>query len=184
MWNLGLLGAAGIRTGDFELITTTILSSSQPSVTFNNLGDYSSTYKHLQIRVVSRSTQANNLESFLLRMNGISSASYSYHQMYESGSSVASFGIANNTSIVAGFSAGANAGTNIFSANVIDILDPFSTTKNTTTRSFLGSTGAASGVRLYSGSFINTASITSLEVRDPSANFVTGSRFSLYGIRG
>jgi hypothetical protein len=52
---LGILSAAGAGggvAGDYELISSEILGTTAASVTFSSLGDYSSTYKHLQIRAV------------------------------------------------------------------------------------------------------------------------------------
>jgi hypothetical protein len=59
---LGILSAAGAGGGgplasDYELISTQILTSPQSSITFSSLGTYSSTYKHLQVRAVARSTR-------------------------------------------------------------------------------------------------------------------------------
>jgi len=67
---------------------------------------------------------------------------------------------------------------------VLDILDAYSTTKNKTIRSLSGMTGGANNLQLYSGLWNNTAAISSLNIFPGATNFVAGSRFSLYGIRG
>jgi hypothetical protein len=75
---------------------------------------------------------------------------------------------------------------NAFSTSVIDILDAYSSTKNKTVRILGGfADGANSRMRLGSGAWLNTASITSISITDgESQSFVAGSRFSLYGIKG
>jgi hypothetical protein len=184
---LGVLSAAGgapAGAGDYELIATEILGSSQSSVVFSNLGDYSSTYKHLQIRAVARVTESTTIRLQIMRYNGDSGANYSQHFMLADGSSVVSTGSANITSGVAFYINGNSNPTGAFGAGVIDILDPFSTTKYTTTRSFGGQTGY-SIMNLGSNSWRNTASLTSIEIfTEVSNTYAAGSRFSLYGIKG
>ena len=174
-------GAGGGPAGDYELIQTQILASATPSVTFSNLGNFSSTYRHLQVRMTTR-TDGSIFEGYV-RLNGDTGANYAYHQLVGTGSSVvASSGIG-----ITGFSQFANAVStspaNSFGASVFDLLDAYSTTKNKTGRAFLGVGGEF--VYLRSGLWLNTASITSIQLLiNGSGNFVTGSRFSLYGIRG
>jgi hypothetical protein len=77
----------------------------------------------------------------------------------------------------------ATATAGAFGADIIDILDPFKTTKNTTTRALVGQSGSFSRVALESGLWINTAAVTSISLVDVFGNFVQNSRFSLYGMR-
>jgi hypothetical protein len=72
---------------------------------------------------------------------------------------------------------------NIFGSAVIDILDPFSTTKNTTTRSLGGHNSSTARLYLGSGAYYSTAAVTSITVGPNSGSILAGSRFSLYGIR-
>jgi hypothetical protein len=78
-----------------------------------------------------------------------------------------------------------NATSTIFGPIIIDIVDAYSTTKNKTIRSLQGVYSTGFQVRLVSGSWRNTASITTIAMTSAnSSNFLTGSRFSLYGIKG
>jgi hypothetical protein len=185
MWNLGLLGASlFIPVGDYELIETAILGSSAPSVTFNNLDAWSSTYKHLQIRYTARSTRSAELVSVLgLQFNNITAANYFHHHLSGNGSSVSSFAATGSTSLRVGLATGASSTANNFGAGVVDLLDSYSTTKNKTFRSLTGLTNG-NFVRLKSGSLAETASVTEIKILDLFGDFVAGSRFSLYGIRG
>jgi hypothetical protein len=181
---LGVTASGFFNGGDFELISTTILPSAQSSVVFSNLGDYSSTYKHLQIRHLTRNSTSGN-EEIRLRFNAVTSAVYSFHSLYGNGSSVLTGAGSSLTSIISYPGANSNAPANVFGPAVIDILDAFSTTKNKTIRQFSGARfGSSNEVHLYSGSFQSTASTTELSITASGGTFVVGSRFSLYGIKG
>jgi len=187
----GVLSAAGAGVaGDYELIESSILTGTTGSVTFSNLGTYSSVYKHLQIRVAARSTASEVLTGVRLRLgNGSPDAStlYSAHQLYGFNGSVASGGEINQTWVFCSAVAGASASSNVFGAVVIDILDPYSTTKFKTTRS-LGGVSAGTGTNAYvaleSGNWRGTSSVTDTQVLPASGSWAAGSRFSLYGIKG
>ena len=182
----GILSAAGVQlapTGSYDLISTTILGTSAASVTFSNLGDYSSTYKHLQIRSVGKTTlSGDGAENLVLRFNGDTGSNYARHFL-QAQSSTATSGNAVSTSYVSGGILPTNA-IAAFGVNVCDVLDAYSTTKNKTTRTFYGSPSALSFVGLGSGVWLNTASITSITLSSSGGNLNTGSRFSLYGIKG
>jgi hypothetical protein len=184
----GVLSAAGAGLGfesDYELIASEILGSDTASVIFSNLGDYSSTYKHLQVRAVARSNGAFADDTLRLRFNADTGSNYSFHQLFGNGSSVVSGRFINQTGAYPAQIAAAASASNIFSGAVIDILDPYSTSKNTTIRGLSGITGNANLILLRSGAWLNTASITSITLAGiDGGNLLAGSRFSLYGIKG
>ena len=186
---LGILsaaGAGGVAAGTYELIESQILTGTQASITFSNLGTYSSTYKHLQLRYVGRTSYAGNGESMYFRFNGDTGNNYSHHRLYGTGSGVSAVATSATSYINVGFIA-SGTGSSTFASGVVDILDTYSTTKNKTTRSLNGVhiTTGAHLVSFGSGARYNTASITSIELfTETASNFVSGSRFSLYGIRG
>jgi hypothetical protein len=182
LFPLGILSAAGAGgvQGDYELIQTQILGSAQAEVVFSSLATYASTYKHLQIRYVARSSIADTDTVLDVKFNSQSST-YRTHTLYGLGSSVVSASTVNQ--ILYGIP-GANLSSGIFGAGVVDILDSFSSTKNTTVRALHGVTGSYSGIFLSSIGWFDTASITTITLSLLSSNLVAGSRFSLYGIRG
>jgi hypothetical protein len=182
----GVLSAAGadvepVFEDAFELIATTILTANTGSVTFSNLGDYSATYKHLQIRMTSRDDIGGTVQNFEFAINGVAGTSYATHKLIGNGSSVSSINNVSQAFHRAGISTSSGSTANAFGSTVIDVLDAYSTTKNTTARSLSGIGGV--NVRLVSGLFNNTASVASIRINNFS-NFVAGSRFSIYGIRG
>jgi hypothetical protein len=188
---LGIFSAAGaggvVAGAAYELIESFVVTgSSTTSVTFSSLGTYSSTYKHLQLRMTARTDRATVVDYVRLRFNGDSGSNYAFHNL--SGSALG--GVTSNYETGTQFNllraASANSSANIFGAITTDILDAYSTTKNKVTRTLGGvSSSTSSEIVLASGLWSNTASITSIFCGvGGGTNFVAGSRFSLYGIRG
>ena len=182
---LGVLAAqaegAVAAAGSYDLLETEILTGSQASVTFSSLNStYGANYQHLQIRMVARSSISDVHELPKITFNSTDGNS---HYLLGNGSSVSS---AYNGSVsLVGYATGATAASDIFTPTVIDILDPFNSTKNTTGRSLSGSVSNVSGeLRLFFGSqlYNATTTISTLTI-SVANNFVAGSRFSLYGLK-
>jgi hypothetical protein len=188
LFPLGILSAAGAGgevsvLSDYELITSTILGSSQSSVTFD-VSTYGSAYKHLQIRYTARSTRAAVADNLAVRFNGVTTDSYSHHRLLTEGSTVNSYSGSSAGYMLGDSTVGNTATTGAFSAGVIDILDPYSTSKNTTIRIFCGhAVSSANAIELVSGAFYNTAALTSTEIYALTGNLLAGSRFSIYGVK-
>ena len=179
----GVLSAAGAGgvAGDYELIESVILDTATSSITFSSLATYASTYKHLQIRFAGRSTRADQDSVIDFRFNS-TTTTYRSHALQGNGSSVSSF--TNADKLIFGL-AGASASSNIFGSGVIDILDPFSSTKNTTVRTLNGiHTGSYNRVWLQSLGWFDTATVTPIKLADAFGNLFAGSRFCLNGIKG
>jgi hypothetical protein len=181
-----LAGNAPLSLGSFDLLETTTLSTSASSVTFSGLGAYSD-YKHLQIRLVGRGTNASTASELVsLRLNGDTGTNYANHRLYTDGSTVSSAsGTAVNKMWVGNLPR--NSG-DIFGSAVIDILDFASSQKLTTTRTMSGAvvaTGGSIKLTYVSGLWTNTAPVTSVEISlgYDSPTFSAGSRFSLIGIK-
>jgi len=185
LFPLGLLSqGGGAGAGDFELISTTVLSSSASSVAFTSIP---ATYKHLQIRAAVRSDRALGIDTLTLRFNSDSGSNYWTHGMYGNGSSVSPLALGANTSIYAGRTTDSLNTANAFAPNIIDILDYVSANKNKTIRCLFGAdtVGSYPWQGLHSGLWNSTAAITRIDVLPITGpNFVSGSRFSLYGIKG
>lgn len=184
---LGILAASGSApTGDYELISTTIVSGTSTSAITFNVSSFASTYKHLQVRLVGRSGEATTgIYDLLIRFNGDTGSNYSGHNLRGTGSAVQSNALTSFTYILNESTFPGNSNTaNIFGSAVIDILDPFSTTKNTTTRSLGGHNSSTSRLYLGSGAYYSTTAVNSITVGPTAGSILAGSRFSLYGIKG
>lgn len=184
---MGFFAASGgAAAGAYELISTNILGSNTTSITFD-VSSLASTYKHLQLRIVANTTGTSGNNSLLgLRFNSDAASNYRAHSLrgYVNGVSSAEFNV--DTRAYVGLT-GTNFNANsIQGASVIDILDAFSSTKNTTVRSLTGIHAYSSPhyVGLYSAVWMNTATVTSINIGTYDPSFASTSRFSLYGIKG
>jgi hypothetical protein len=173
--------AGDVSLGSYDLLATEILTSSAASVTFSSLGDYAADYQHLQIRYNARLNPATgNALTFYMQYNGDTGSNYNGHALRGNGSTVTSSSVASAATVDIATATGASGN---FGAGVIDILDPFETSKFTTARSLSGSTGG-NQIELRSHLYRNTNSITSITVGGfGSEQFTSLSRFSLYGIK-
>lgn len=175
----------GAAAGSYDLISSTILTSDQASVTFD-VSTYAATYKHLQIRSVAHGSRLSNNSSILLvRFNSDTASNYSYHSLQGNGSAVSSSAASSVGYLEAAVFTGASAANQIQGAMVLDILDAFNTSKYKTTRAFSGENTAEPYVFFRSGNWRSTSAITSITLTDLfGGNLLATSRFSLYGIRG
>ena len=173
---------AGTVPSNEYLISTTLLTQNEPSVTFSNLDQFAGIYKHLQIVYSARSDASNTARPLVINFNGNTGTSYTAHDLFNNGSAVSSSA---NNGLAYSFFGYITAAGNIsgnFGAGVSDILDAFSATKNKTFRTLSGMTGTDGQIIINSGAFLNTSPISSLSIRSFSGNLATGSRFSLYGV--
>lgn len=182
----GLIGSVlSASKGGFELIDSVLLSSSSTSITFSNLSQYHSTYKHLQLRIVTRNTSNVGTGSLITRFNGDSANNYTYHALRGGGVSVTSEAVAPYNSILTSWNPHGGTDPGNWGVGIADILDWSSTNKNKTVRSFTGVMSYANICAILSGVWRNTAAITSISIVAEDGNaFAAGSRYSLYGIRG
>jgi hypothetical protein len=177
----GVLSAAGAGVGvagDYELIESAFITGSTTGQVDFSVSSFSATYKHLQLRVVGGGN-AGGSQGLNLRFNSDTGSNYAFHFLSGNGSAVSSSAFTSQTLIQAGLI----GGNDLFGSAVVDILDPFSTSKNKTTRSLSGYQPSPL-VRLYSGLFMSTSAVTSLNITSSATYFLAGTRVSLYGIRG
>jgi len=175
--------AGGGAASDYELISTSLISSNTASVTFD-VSALSATYKHLQVRITAKSSTISN-DSVDLTFNNDTSTNYSYHAMYGNGSSVGSETATSAPSCYSVAQLASSNDTNQFGASIVDILDAFETTKYKTVRSLKAAPQSSGGlIQLVSGNWRNTAAITSVKLTARSTNFASGSRLSIYGLKG
>lgn len=171
----------------YEQIATVVANGSSSEVTFSSIPQG---YKHLQIRYISRSQQNTTRPSLLyIRPNG----SYlgTGHYLLGASSSITSGNVTNFLNSHPAVSGTANS----FGSGIVDILDYTNSGKNPVLRSFSGFTNGGtlggSGVQsdtpvfLSSNSLNSAGAVTSITITNEGFNnLVSGSRFSLYGIRG
>jgi hypothetical protein len=182
---IGIIASSGggVASSYESIATVTVGSGGQSSVTFSSIP---STYQHLQVRYMPRISTSDTAENTWLRFNGDTGSNYTYHFLDGNGSSASAGAGTSQTRILAGRAGAANSGSNIFGANVLDVLDYANTNKYKTARILGGIDRNGDGnIRLDSGVWMNTAAVTSLTISPTTGNnFVQYSSFALYGIKG
>ena len=170
-------------TGVMFPIFATTVTSTAASITFSNIP---STYKHLQIRGIARSSRAASSDTIFMWYNGDTGTNYGLHFVSGNGSTANSFGAAANTATQMDVMqiATTSSATGVFGSIIIDILDYSNTSKFKTQRSIGGFNNTSNGVLgLCSGHWRNTNAITSITLDAHSTDtFQQFSTFALYGI--
>jgi hypothetical protein len=158
-------------------IQTYTLTGNTASVTFSNIPQ---NYTDLKIVISARSTNADYNDGINLILNG-STSNFTFRQLYGTGSAVAS----NSGSTNAGGNTSASTSTTNTFGNA-ELYIPNYTSSNFKSISWdsVGENNATSAISaLLASLWSSTASIISVGfVSSSSANFVSGSTFTLYGI--
>jgi hypothetical protein len=168
--------------GAYDSLATVTLSATTSSITFAGIP---STYKHLQIRGIGRSSTASDYSNNA-RFNGDTSASYAYHWVQGNGTSATSSNTFGDTFMNMGQLLPLSSQTaSAFGTFVMDILDYSNTTKNKTARTLAGFDVNGGGiVLLSSGLYAKTDAINSITLYpSASASYPQYSTFALYGIK-
>jgi hypothetical protein len=166
-----------LASSSYESIATqTVGASPVSSITFSSIP---STYTHLQIRAAIFSN--GNQSDVRVQYNGDTASNYSQHGIYGNGATAISAG-AGGTVFAHG---GITGDTTRCGVSVIDILDYANTNKYKTNRTLGGVEQNGSGYVVFqSGSWRNTAAITSITILTNATNYTQYSHFALYGIKG
>lgn len=168
----------------YELIETITVSGTQSSITFNNLGDYSTTYKHLQIRGVARSNRGDDNSNGGIRFNNDSGSNYNYQHIQTLSGSFESATSTNQSSVILGYTiAGSSVEANAVGGFVIDLLDVYNTNKFKTVKSFSSQPYGRNFICFVTGAWFSTAPVTSVTFVDVTGSLITNTRMSIYGIR-
>jgi len=173
-----------ISTNSYESIATvTVGSGGASSISFSSIP---STYKHLQVRGIARTTRASDQDALVMQLNSDTGSNYSRHQLNGDGTSATGDAGTSTTGMQINRFAASTATANTFGTMVSDILDYLDTNKYTTVRTLGGYDNNGSGlITLNSGSWRNTAAVTTITLTSLNgANFAQYSSFALYGIKG
>lgn len=180
-----LVGNTAYDPGAFvSIATTTVGSGGSSSISFTSIP---STYKHLQVRMLSRSTRGAATADAWFQINSDTGNNYAHHDLNGNGTSASAGANSGTTNIyfcypIANIPA-SSATSGIFGTQVLDIHDYASTSKYKTTRMLGGFDANGSGsVYLSSGLWQSTSAITSLTFYNTS-NWAQDTKFALYGIK-
>jgi hypothetical protein len=187
---MGILGIyasqiSGHLSAPFDsLQTVTVGSGGASSISFTGIP---SIYKHLQLRIVARATDANAANYANLKVNSDTTLSnYARHLLVGNGSSAASYNSTGSTITNLGEIPAATATSGMFGVFVVDILDYQNTNKYKTIRSLGGDDRNGGGeVNYNSILWMSTTAISSIQLTTyTSANFAENTQAALYGIKG
>lgn len=173
--------SGNLFASDYESIATATASGSSATITFSSIP---STYRHLQIRIAGGITFGSNAyDALAIQFNSDTTAS-NYNQHYAAGSGTTAYaGTYSSVRNAAVWMIQSNTG--ILSPGVIDIADYSTTTNRKTLRSLSGIEFNTGGQIFFNSTlWMNTAAITSISLVSSSGNFISGSSFALYGIKG
>lgn len=181
----GVIASSYKAGGSFESIATVTGTGSSTSLTFNSIP---STYKHLQIRGISRNTGGSASYAVYLTFNG-SSSGYSWHYLKGNGSAASASGAASEVNInLQNADAGGTSTASVVGAQLIDIHDYASTSKYKTVRAITGTDANTAStnfaISLGSGLWQSTSAISSITITNGYDFFSTNTTFALYGIKG
>lgn len=163
--------------------TVTVGAGGAASIDFTSIPQ---TYQHLQIRVLGRSTAADNNNDLMLQVNADTAANYAWHSLVGTGSAAAASGLASQSLPYVAYRAftAANATASIFGAAVIDVLDYSSTSKTKVFRALQGHDRNGAGIGGHTSTLWNsTSAITSVKLTTSASSFAQFSTAALYGLK-
>jgi len=189
----GIIASSGgaAAGGDYESIATvTVGAGGASSVTFSSIP---STYKHLQIRAITRTNRGTySSDPLSVTFNSDSASNYSYHTLTALGANPVLTSAGSSVAFMDLFQSATAATTSgTFSGAVIDILDYADTNKYKTARGLSGfdnNTGTANlegYITFASGNWRSTSAVTSITMVSRYGTAINQySSFALYGIKG
>lgn len=188
---LGILNsqaAAAGGAGAYDLLDSTTLSSSASDISFTGLDTLAADYTHLQIRgLLKNTTDLNGLNNWELEFNNYTTNRYHSSYLFTNGSVVTDGN--RNTVDSLYFSNGlvrsAAAEASIYGSFVLDIMNFADATQGTSVRGLLGAVATTEDMLQVHGGYLdNNQAITSIKIRSVIDLLASGSRVSLYGIKG
>jgi len=158
----------------YEPIATTTASGSTGSITFNSI---SSSYTDLVL--VANYGISEDLYGLRIRFNGDTGSNYSDTVLYGTGSSAASYRDTSATSII---TSALGVNNNTLNYNFICNIQNYSDT-NTNKTALIRANAANREVVACVGLYRSTSAINSVNVFVGLGNILSGSTFTLYGIK-
>ena len=165
----------------WSLIEHVSLSSSQASVTLGSGGTIPQTFKTLKVVMSARTDRGFQADSVVMKLNN--DASNGTNRYLNGDGSNASSG--SETNVTGGLAAGATATANTFGNSTVDIPNYSGNTSKPSSTDGVAENNASVGYQqLRANLWSSTNAVTSI-VLIPLAgtNFVSGSTFTLYGLK-
>jgi len=178
------MSAGSVPSAEY-LIQSTVLTGNSTLVEFNNLSQFHGVYKSLRLVSSTRNTSNTGTGALITRFNGDSGNNYTYHAVRSYNSSIQSEAATPYSAVLTSWNPHGATNPYNFGIGDAEILDWDSSVKNKTVRSLTGALSYANIISIFSGSWMSTSPITSIQLVAESGNpFLSGSRYSLYGVTG
>ena len=178
----GQVGSGGASLSSYESIATATGTGSSGTITFSSIP---STFKHLQIRGIGRSSGSSVLGQ--MRFNLDTGANYTNHNLNGDGATAAVQGFTGETHINFARPTVSVSLADTLGATIVDILDYGNTSKYKTARMLMGNnnndTSTTYKIMVGSGLWLNTNAITQIDLIANAGNWTTQTTFALYGIK-
>jgi hypothetical protein len=182
---IGIIASSGgvAVSNSFESIATVNVTTAVTSISFTSIP---TTYQHLQIRCLTRNQSGATASSMSVRFNSDTTNAYTSHLLVGDGTSATADGGTLFDKNYSQVTTGNNSASNVFAAQIIDVLDYDDTNKYKTIRAVSGFDDNSVGtIRLGSSLWTNTSAISSIQIFNyGGSNFLQYSTFALYGIKG
>jgi hypothetical protein len=171
----GFGAASAVVAGDFESISTQIVTTNTATITLSSIP---STYVNLQLRIFAKKDTGGNDAYLLYFNNDTTNGNYAYHNMGGDGTSF-------TQSLISRADMG-SVRDNAWNTTVVDIVDYLNTSNKKVRRAVTASMGTTDGsVFYYGGVWNNTAAVNRIDLKTVGGNsFIPGSVFALYGLKG
>lgn len=164
-----------MATPTYDLLATTVVSSSTGTVTFSGLDTLASGYRDLKLVIDAKMTAS--FYYAYLRFNG-NSGTYNYVYASTTGSNSATSSPADNKIQVPGrASYWGSANTNLVSIDIFDFA-----TSNIFTTCLIQYTNPSQALEMMTGVWPNTTPVTSVSFSANVSSWAVGSTFNLYGV--
>jgi hypothetical protein len=191
---LGVIDSAktgNLSTTAFDSIATVTASANQSLITFTGIP---ATYRHLQLRGLSRGHQSNPNDGsgIYMRFNSDTGGNFGYQRFYcvrgISNNNGASDSGANQSFADCGIATSASQTADIFGGAIVDVLDYAIAGKKRSANSFGGFALNSNASNQYTHfsqlSWNDTAAVTRIDIVMGVGSFAANSTWALYGVKG
>jgi hypothetical protein len=168
-----------------SLATVVVPSGGLSEVEFIGLP---TTYKHLQVRVMSRSSNSLHYGQVFFTLNNTTGIYFRQLILNDGINGAGYYGYTSQTNASLGYLAGNSALANVFGVAVLDIPDYTSNTKSKTYRALGGANNNSQAspdtyTSMVSGVYPSNNPITSIKFFPESGNFMQHTSIAVYGIK-
>jgi len=173
-----------VNAGAFEALATATVTTATSTIIFSGIP---STYSHLQLRGIARSSNSTGSDAMLMQFNNDAGTNYDRHSLLADGTNISAGGLANQNWMVVADLPNSAVNANYFASTVIDIPDYASTVKTKIMKAHFGINIGAAGsyYQFRSGTWFATpAAISTITLSiNGGYNFTTGTTVALYGVK-